>query len=460
MALTGIQIFKLLPKTNCGECDVPTCLAFAMNLAAGKAELEKCRYVSDESREKLAMESAPPIRPLTIGVGDNAVRIGGETVLFRHEKTFLNPPGLAAVVGSDEDEASVAGKIARFKACRYVRVGVTLKAELLAVRDDSGDSGKFTALAKRIIEETGAALILMSERVDVLTAATNELKEQKPLLYAATEANVDAMGELAKTTGCPLAVRGEGIEGVIALTEKLTAMGLKDLVIDTGTRNLKKAFEEQVLIRRAAVRERYRPLGFPTLVMPCETANNLMEETLAAATFVAKYGAIIILSDFQPHSLFPLFLQRLNLYTDPQRPMTAEQKIYPINNPDENSPVMITCNFSLTYFIVSSEIESSRVPVWLAVQDTEGLSVMTAWAAGKFSGESVGAFIQKSGIADKVKHRNIIIPGYAAGISGELEESLDGWSVTVGPREASQIPKFLKNWKPQTVFRPNNPCTT
>jgi len=177
-------------------------------------------------------------------------------------------------------------------------------------------------------------------------------------------------------------------------------------------------------------------------------ADNLMDETLVAATFIAKYGALIALSDFQPHALFPLFLERLNIYTDPQRPMTAEQGIYPINNPDENSPVLVTCNFSLTYFIVSGEIESSRVPSWLCVQDTEGLSVMTAWAAGKFSGESVGTFINKCGIKDKVKHRSIIIPGYAAGISGELEEELGGWTVTVGPREASQIPKFLKVWKP------------
>jgi acetyl-CoA decarbonylase/synthase complex subunit gamma len=224
-------------------------------------------------------------------------------------------------------------------------------------------------------------------------------------------------------------------------------MGVKDIVIDTGTRDLKKAFEEQILIRRAALKDRFRPLGFPTLIMANEMADgNLMEEALVAATFVAKYGALIVMSDIQPHVLFPLLLERLNIYTDPQRPMTAEQGIYPINNPDANSPVLVTCNFSLTYFIVSGEIESSRVPAWLCVQDTEGLSVMTAWAAGKFSGESVGTFINKCGIKDKVSHKDLIIPGYAAGISGELEEELGGgWNITVGPREASQLPKFLKS---------------
>ncbi len=449
MGLTGIQIFKLLPKTNCGECGVPTCLAFAMNLASGKAELEKCPYVSEEAKEKLASESAPPIRPLTIGTGEYAVKVGGETVMFRHEKTFVNPPGLAAVVSTNEDDASVQGKMDRFKAAQYDRVGLKLRAQLFVVNDASGDAGKFTALAKKVSDGTGASLILKSDNVDVLKAAATELKDKKPLIYAATAANADALAELAKAVECPLAVKGDGtLDSVAALTEKLTGMGLKDLVIDTGSRELKKVFEEQILIRRAALKDKYRPLGFPTIIMANEMANDLMDESLVAATFIAKYGAVICLSDFQAHSLFPLFLERLNIYTDPQRPMTAEQGIYPINNPDENSPVLVTCNFSLTYFIVSGEIEASRVPSWLCVQDTEGLSVMTAWAAGKFSGESVGSFINKCGIKDKVKHTTLIIPGYAAGISGELEEELGGWTIQIGPREASQIPKLLKAWKP------------
>jgi acetyl-CoA decarbonylase/synthase, CODH/ACS complex subunit gamma len=445
MGLTGIQIFKLLPKTNCGECGVPTCLAFAMNLAAGKAELDKCPYVSEEAKEKLAAESAPPIRPLTVGVGEYAVKVGGETVMFRHEKTFVNSPGFAGLVSTDEDDASVAGKIERFKAAQYDRVGLKLRAEIFAVKD-AGDAAKFTALAKKVSDATGAGLILMSESADALKAAVGELKDKKPLIYAATAANADAVGEIAKESGCPVAVKGDGtIDSVIALTEKLSGMGIKDIVIDTGTRDLKKAFQEQILIRRSALKDRFRPLGFPTIILANEMASDLAGQTVVAATFVAKYGAFIVLSDFQAHSLFPLFLDRLNIYTDPQRPMTAEQGIYPIGNPDENSPVLVTCNFSLTFFIVSGEIESSRIPTWLCVQDTEGLSVMTAWAAGKFSGESVGSFINKCGIKDKVKHKTIVIPGYAAGISGELEEELNGWKVVVGPREASQIPKFIKS---------------
>lgn len=448
MGMTGIQIFKLLPKTNCGDCGVPTCLAFAMNLAAGKAELSACPHVSEDAKNKLAAESAPPIRPLTMGVGENAVKVGGETVLFRHEKTFVNPPGFAAVVSTSEDDASVDGKIARFKACRWDRVGLTLKPEMFAVKD-AGDAAKFTALAKKVAE-AGATVILMSDNVDALKDAAGALKDSKPLIYAATAANADAVGAIAKEVDCPVVAKGDGtLESVIALTEKLTGMGLKDIVIDTGSRDLKKVFQEQIVIRRAALKDRFRPLGFPTIVMANEIGADLMEETLVAATAVSKYGGVIVMSDVQPHSIFPLLLDRLNIYTDPQRPMTAEQGIYPIGNPDANSPVLVTCNFSLTFFIVSGEIEASRVPTWLLVQDTEGLSVMTAWAAGKFSGESVGTFFNKCGIKDKVSHKKLVIPGYAAGISGELEEEISGYKVVVGPREASQIAKFLKLWTPE-----------
>jgi acetyl-CoA decarbonylase/synthase, CODH/ACS complex subunit gamma len=296
MGLTGIEIFKLLPKTNCGDCGVPTCLAFAMNLAAGKAELDACPHVSEAAKEKLAADSAPPIRPLTIGAGDYAVKVGGETVMFRHEKTFVNPPGFATLVSTAEDDAAVNGKMERFKACQYERVGLNLRPEMFAVKDASGDAAKFAALAKKLADGTGASLILMSDKADVLKAALADLKDKKPLIYAATAANGEELGALAKEAGCPLAVKGDGsLDSVIALTEKFTGMGLKDLVIDTGTRDLKKAFEEQILIRRVALKDRFRPLGFPTIIFANEMGGNLMEESVVAATFVAKYGAVIVM---------------------------------------------------------------------------------------------------------------------------------------------------------------------
>jgi acetyl-CoA decarbonylase/synthase complex subunit gamma len=444
MALTGIQIFKLLPKTNCKECGVPTCLAFAMNLASGKAELDSCPYVSDEAREKLSEASAPPIRPVAIGKGVRAATTGGETVQYRHEKTFFNPTLMAAVVGSDIAAADLETKLKVWNALQYERVGLNLRPELVAVKDVGADADAFAATAKTIAETSEFNLILMTEDAAVMKAGIEACGFKKPLIYAATEANVDEYGNLAKENDLPLAVKADSIEGLIPLTEKLTGMGLKDLVIDPGSREIKQAHEDQIALRRAALKDLNRAVGFPTITFPCEMASNLDMETLVAATFIAKYGGIIVLSDFSGESLFPLLLERLNIFTDPQRPMTVTEGIYEINNPDENSPVLVTTNFALTYFIVSGEIEGSRVPSYLLIKDSEGLSVMTAWAAGKFSGDDVGMFVKKCGIADKIKNQEVIIPGYAAAIAGDVEEELPGWKVTVGPREAAHIAGFLK----------------
>ena len=444
MALTGIQIFKLLPKTNCKECGVPTCLAFAMNLASGKAELDSCPYVSDEAREKLAEASAPPIRPITIGKGVRSFKIGGETVLYRHEKTFFNQTALGGMIGSDIAGSDLETKLKIWNAFQYERVGLNLRPELVALKDITGDKDAFLERAKLIAETSEFNLVLMSDDPAVMKAGIEGSGFKKPLIYAATETNVDEFGALAKEHDLPLAVKADSVEGLIPLIEQLAANGLKDLVLDAGSRDIKQSLEDQVAIRRAALKGGNRTLGFPTITFPCEMTSNLDMEALIAAMFVAKYGGITILSDLAGETLFPLLLERLNIYTDPQRPMTVTEGIYEVGNPDENSPVMVTTNFALTYFIVSGEIEGSKIPTWLLIKDAEGLSVMTAWAAGKFAGDDVGLFIKKSGIMDKVKHTEVIIPGYAAAIVGDVEEELPGWTVTVGPREAAHIPGFLK----------------
>jgi len=447
MPLTGIEIFKLLPKTNCGECGVPTCLAFAMKLATGKAELSACPYISEETRVKLGEASAPPITPLTIGVGDRKLKIGGETVMFRHEKRFENPPGFALLITDTMEESEVDTRLERFK-LQYERVGLILRPELVAVRDDSGDAKKFKAVVSKVKQNSDCGIILMSNSPDVLAAGLKVCADQKPLLYAATEDNLDRMAELAKENSCPVAVKASSLEELAQLTAKLTEAGVKDIVLDSGARTLRRAFEDQVFIRSAALVKRFRPLGFPTIVFPCEMTDNPMKEAVIASIFVAKYGGIIVLSDFQGESLFPLLVERLNIYTDPQRPLATTEGIYEIGGPDENSPVLLTANFSLTYFIVSGEIEASKVPSYLLVKDTEGLSVMTAWAAGKFVADTIAPFVKKCGIMDKVKHHKLIIPGYAAAESGGLEEELPGWEVLIGPREGAHIPAYLKTWKP------------
>lgn len=442
MALSGIQIFKMMPKKNCGECGVPTCLAFAMNLAAGKAELAQCPYVSDDAKEKLASASAPPIRTVQIGVDAAAVKVGGETVLFRHEKTFNNPTGLGCIISTKETDAEVDSKLKAFKELRYERVGLTLKPELVAVQD-KGSTDRFAAIAKKA-NEAGAALILMSDNLDALKAALADVGKNRPLLYAANETNIDSMSALAKEFDCPLAVKAAQVGDVAKLSAKLTANGHKDIVLSTDNINLAQQLRDQVMMRRLALENLYRPLGFPTIVFPCAMADDPIDETIVAGTFISKYAGIEILSDFKGEVVFPLLLQRLNIYTDPQRPMTTEQGIYPVNNPDDKSPVLITSNFSLTYFIVSGEIESSRIPAWLLVLNTDGLSVLTAWAAGKFVGDVIGPFVKKCGIADKTNFKKLVIPGAAAIISGDLEEELPEWEISIGPREGAHIPAYLR----------------
>jgi acetyl-CoA decarbonylase/synthase complex subunit gamma len=446
MPLTGIEIYKLLPKTNCGECGVPTCLAFAMSLASGKAELAKCPHVSEEARTRLAEAAAPPILPITIGIGERALKVGGETVLFRHEKRFENPAGLAMLVSDNMDEAEINARLEKTRTLKYERVGLTLHPDLVAVKNDSGDAQTFATVAGKVKQNSDCHIILMSASPDNLAAALKVCADRRPLLYAATEETADRLAALAKEFACPVVAKSSSLDGLAQLTGKLTGLGVKNLVLDSGARTVRKAFEDQIVIRNAALKK-FRALGFPTITFPCEMTTNPMKEALLASMFIAKYAGIIVLSDFKGESLFPLLVERMNIYTDPPRPLATKEGIYEINNPKDDSPVLITSNFSLTYFIVSGEIENSKVPCWLLVKDTEGLSVMTAWAAGKFGADTMAPFVKKCGIDVKVKHRKLVIPGYIASESGGLEEELPGWQVMVGPREGAHIPAYLKNWK-------------
>ncbi len=447
MALTGIQILKMLPKKNCGECSIPTCLAFAMKVAAGQTEIEECPYVTDEAKATIGEASAPPIRTIKIGAGDAEFTAGGETCLFRHEKRFENQTGIAVLVATDEDAAAVDAKLKRANDFEYERVGVMMRNNLVAIKDAGG--GDLAAMAKKVMEAAPKqAIILMSDNTDALKAGAEACGANKPLLFGATGDNVDAFAALAKDTGCVIGVKGKNLDDLVETADKLLAAGVKDMVIDTGARTMRGAFEDNIVARRSAVKEKFKPLGFPTIAFPCEMSDDLMMEAMIGSVLMAKYAAITVFSDIQGDIIFPLLLEQLNIFTDPQRPMVVQEDIYPITGPDENSPVLITCNFSLTYFIVSGEIEGSKVPSWLLIKDTEGLSVLTAWAAGKFGADLIAMFVKKSGIGDKVKNHELIIPGYLATIKGELEEELPDWTITIGPREAGHLPAFLKEWKP------------
>ncbi len=445
MGLTGIQIFKLLPKTNCRECGVPTCLAFAMNLAAGKAELSACPYVSDEAKAALSEASAPPIRPVEIGAGDSMFRTGGELVMFRHEKTFFNPTGLALKISDTDSPEEVDQKLKCFADNQYERVGLNLKGDLFALKAESGKAETYAALVKKVRDASDAGLILWSDNPDMIQAGLAERGGSKVLIYGANSDNKDAMFSLAKEHGAVLALVGNGLDELKELSEAATKAELKDLIFDSGARTAGDQLRDQTAIRRLALQAKDRAFGFATIVPVCDMAETPAKEAVLAAAGIAKYAGIVILSEFQGQYLFPLLLERLNIYTDPQRPMKTDEGFYALNDADENSPVIVTSNFSLTYFIVSGEIENSRIPCWLFVKDTDGLSVLTAWAAGKFVGDAIGDAMKKKGCNDKVANKKIVIPGLAAIISGDLEEELGSdWEVMIGPREASFIPAFLK----------------
>lgn len=445
MGLTGIQIFKLLPKTNCKECGSPTCLAFAMALAGGKAELDKCPYVSDEAEAILSEASAPPIRGVVIGSGDNAKKVGEEQVFYRHEKTFMNPTAIACLITDVMDAAEVDVKINNLNTVTFERVGLTLAADLLAIRNASGDAGKFEALVKKALSATKKGLILMSDNLAALEAGAKAANGKGALLYAATADNCDKVAAIAKATGASVVAKGASIEEVSNFTGKIVAAGIKDVVLDCGATDLKSMFYNENQVRRAALKAKNRDLGFPTIELVCDMTDDPYKEAMLANVAIAKYAGIIVMSDIDKERMLPLFVQRLNLYTDPQRPMVMDEGIYEINKPGPDSPLIITTNFALTYFIVAAEIEASRVPTWLLIMDVEGMSVLTAWSAGKFVADAMAPFVVKSGVRDKISHNKIIIPGFVAQISGEFQEELGtDWEVVIGTREASDIPAFLK----------------
>jgi acetyl-CoA decarbonylase/synthase complex subunit gamma len=447
MALSGLEIFKMLPKTNCKDCKFPTCLAFAMQLAAGKVELEKCPHISEEVKEALSEASQPPILKVEIGAGNDSFIVGEETVMFRHDRTFVNQNAFAVTIEDDMDSGSIEETVKDVNAIAYERVGQILKVDAICIKNKSKNRDKFLKVAGYVATLTKKPLILVSSDSETLKSAAGKLKENKPLIHAATADNIDFFIALGKETGCPIVVRGKSFEDIAVVTGKMREAGIKNLVIDIGSRDFKGDFYNQIILRMAAIKQKNRLFGYPTIVFPGEMTDDPLKETLIASVFVAKYGSIIVLSSASYQNIFPLMVYRQNIYTDPRRPMQVEQKIYEIGSPDENSPVLITTNFSLTYFIISGEVESSKVPSWLLVMDVEGQSVLTAWAAGKFVPELIAQFVKKSGIAEKVKKKEIVIPGYVAQLQGELEDELgDGWKVVVGPREAGEVPKFLKEY--------------
>ena len=438
MALSGIQIYKMLPQTNCKECGFPTCLAFAMKLAAKQVELAGCPYVSEASKTQLAESSAPPIRLVTLKGMGSEVKAGNEVCLYRHEKTFYNKSGLFVRIKASQ--TGIAAAVAQADAYKVTYVGMEFGVDGFAVEAD--DPAKFAEAVKSVRSASKRPLILISKDAAVLATGLAALPGEAPLLCGADATNWEALADLAKSAKAPLSVRADTLDGLAELTEKLKARGVEDLVLIPGGKTMGEALAKATQIRRLALKN-FRALGFPILTFPCD-AGSAEREALFAAQSVAKYAGFVVLDKFNPELLYALLVLRENIYTDPQKPIQVTPGLYDINNPKPESPVLVTTNFSITYFSVANEVEGSGLPARLLVVDADGMSVLTAWAAGKFDAERIAKAVKTFGVEEKTNRKRIVIPGHVAVLSGELEEELPGWEIRVGPREAVDLPGFMK----------------
>jgi len=436
MALSGIQIYKLLPQTNCKECGFPTCLAFAMKLAAKQVELSACPYVTDESKEQLAASSAPPIRLITLKAGTE-VKAGNEVVMFRHEKTFYSKPGL--FVRFKASDGDIAAKTAEADKYSVNYVGMDFTLDGFAIEADGGD---FAAAVKAVRSASQKPLILIGDAA-TLPAGLEACSGEAPMIYAADSSNWEAMADLAAKYKAVLAVKGESLEELAELTEKIKTKGVEDMVLDLGGKNMAEWLARSTQVRRLAIKQNFRALGYPVIAFPGD-AGDAGKESVYAAQAIAKYAGFVVLDTFTPELAYALLVLRENIYTDPQKPIQVQPGIYEINNPTADAPAMVTTNFSITYFSVANEVEGSGLPAWLVVTDADGMSVLTAWAAGKFDAERIAKAVKEFDVASKVSKKRIVLPGHVAVLSGELEEELPDWEIRVGPREAVDIPAFMK----------------
>jgi acetyl-CoA decarbonylase/synthase complex subunit gamma len=443
MALSGIQIYKLLPQTNCKECGFPTCLAFAMKLAAKQVELSACPYVTPEAKTQLAESSAPPIRLVALKSDGYESKAGNEVVLFRHEKTFYNKPGLFIRVYDNQPAGAIKTLVAEADAYAVNYVGMDLTIDGFAIASAEGNTDAFSTAVQAVRSASKRPVILMTRDADIASAGLKSLRGETPLIYAADAKNWEGFADLAKEYKAALGVVAGSLAETADLTEKIKAKGVEDLVIDPGGRDLGLGLATGTVARRLAIKKNFRPLGFPVITFPGDVSDPGLE-AVHATQAITKYAGFIVLDHFNPAMIYPLLVLRQNIYTDPQKPIQVQPGIYEINAPKPEDPVLVTTNFSITYFSVANEVEGSGLPAWLLVTDAEGMSVLTAWAAGKFDAERIAKAVKGFNVAEKVSRKRVVLPGHVAVLSGELEGELPDWEIRVGPREAVDLPAFMK----------------
>ena len=441
MAVKGLDIFKLSPKKNCKECGSPTCMAFCMKVAQGAVPITKCPYMSEEAIALLSEATQPPMKTIEVG----AHKLGGETVMMRHEKTLVNRNLFAATLCTCMDDATVEARLEGIKKVDYERIGEREMVECVFVHD-AGDSAKFVELCKKAAALPDRTVIIDTKDVETAKAAVEAIKDSKPILNGANKDNFNDMNEIAKAAGLVLGVSGADLSELHDTVAELEKAGNKNLILDVTASTIKETFANAVLVRRTAIKDGDRTFGYPSIVnlgVLCNHDEHL--ETALAAMFVVKYGSIIVMDKVGYAEALPLYGLRQNIFTDPQKPMKVAPGIYPVNGAGPDDPCALTVDFALTYFLVSGELERSKVPVNLLITDASGMSVLTAWAAGKFSSTSVKKFFDEFDIASKINNRTLIIPGKVAVMKGEIQDKLPEWNVVVGTREAVELVKYLRD---------------
>ena len=446
MALKGLDIFKLSPKKNCKECGCPTCMAFSMKVAQGAVDIAACPYFAPEALAKLSAATEPPMKTIKVGAGDAELSLGGETVLFRHEKTFVSRTRYAMSLCTCMDDETVAQKLEDIKKVDYERIGERMFVEMVYVNYSADGKQDYVELVKKAAE-TGRILILDCKDAEIAKAALEVCKDGKPILNGADASNYEAMNAVATAAGVVLGVGGADLSEIHDTVEKLEGLGNKNLVIDVTGADVKETFKNAVQIRKAAIKDGDRTFGYPSIVnLHKIAAGDLHKQAALLSLFTMKYGSVIVAEHIGYAEALPLYGLRQNLFTDPQKPMKVEPGVYPLNGADENSVCLTTVDFALTYFLGSGELERSGVPVNLIINDAGGLSVLTSWAAGKFSSSSIAKFFQEQDIEGKIKSRKLIIPGKVAVLKGELEAKMPGWEIIIAPNEAVQLVKFMKDF--------------
>jgi acetyl-CoA decarbonylase/synthase complex subunit gamma len=441
MAMTAMEIYKNLPKTNCKECGFPTCLAFAMQVAAKQKAVTDCPRLSEEAAAAFAGASAPPMKLVHIGPDDGGLQLGQETVMFRHEDKFHNPPALAVRIAASLSDAEAAARLERINQAVFTRVGEQIAVGMAAVEIDGLSAEAAAARAKALGEKSRVPLVLMGGDPAAMAAAAAAIADRKPLLYRAAGVNAEAFIQVAADAKCPLAVGAESLEELADLTKAAGDAGVADVVLSFDGHQAARTIRDITTARRAALRKNFRPLGFPAMVdVACDDPGR---ETVLATAFVARYAGIIILNALDGAQLLPILTAVQNIYTDPQVPNTVAAKLYEVGGVTDDSPVLFTTNFALTYFSVQGEVERSKVPSYISVIDTEGLGVLNAFAGDKISAEKVVKTLDAQGVAEKVKHRKLIIPGLLPSFRAEIEDTSVWKEVIIGPERATGIPRFF-----------------